>query len=113
MVISSDMTPSEKHYENVVCDLHLTDMRSVRVRHGMGMVTKVHEGFACTLDGCARFFGTKGYGDLTEDSEFTNFRTEPCCSSQHESERMYIRRTSDRLQWVCPVCNAAGAYESF
>ncbi len=73
----------EQYYENVVCDLHLTDMRSVQVRHGMGVVTKVVDGFACTVKGCARFFGTEGYSDLTENSEFTNIRTEPCFSSQH------------------------------
>jgi hypothetical protein len=100
------MTPIEKRCQNVLCDLHLTDMRSVQVKHGMGLVTKVLDGFACSSGGCTRFFGTEGYGNLRKDSEFTNIRTEPCCSNQHESEGMYIQRARDRLQWVCPVCNA-------
>jgi hypothetical protein len=110
LVISSEMTPKEKHCENVVCDVHLTDMRFGQLRHGMGLVTKVLDGFACALDGCGRFFGTEGYCDLTEDSEFTNPGTQPCCPNQHQSERMYIQRKPDHLQWVCPVCNAVRPY---
>jgi hypothetical protein len=100
----------QKRCEDVVCDLHVTDMRFVHVRHGMGLVTKALDGFACTTSGCIRFFGTEGYCDLTKDSEFINVRTEPSCSSQHKSERMYIQRKSGRLRWVCPVCNSTSPY---
>jgi len=94
------------HCANVVCDLHKTDMRFVQVRHGMGIITKVLDGFACSMKGCVRFFGTEGYSDLTKKSEFTNIRTEPSCSNQHEAQPMYIQRTPDCLRWVCPICEA-------
>jgi hypothetical protein len=97
--------------EDVVCDLHVTDMRFVHVRHGMGLMTKALDGFACTASGCNRFFGTEGYCDLTKDSEFINVRTEPSCSSQHKSERMYIQRKSGRLHWICPVCNSTKPHD--
>ena len=92
------MTPNEKRCETLVCDVHLSDMRYVQVRHGLGLLTRVLDGFACTARGCTRFFGTEGYSDLTEDSEFTNVRTEPCCLNHHNSERMYIQQMSDCLQ---------------
>ena len=34
------------HYENVVCDVHLTDMKFLNVRHGLGILTKLRDGFA-------------------------------------------------------------------
>jgi hypothetical protein len=109
VILSMGMTPGN-YCENVVCDLHLTDMRSVQVRHGMRVVTKVLDGFACTVKGCTRFFGTEGYSDLTADSEFTDIRAEPSCSNQHEAKPMYIQRRSDCLLWVCPVCNAVAPF---
>lgn len=95
------------HCEGVVCDVHLRNMRPVRVTQSMGMLTKTLEGFACSVAGCTRFFGTEGYSDLTKDSEFANVRTEPCCSKQHASERMYIQQKAGDFQWVCRICNAA------
>lgn len=99
------------HCENVVCDVHLTDMKFVHVRHGKGVLTLAHDGFLCSSEGCSRFFGVEGYADLTKDSDFANIRPEPSCSSQHESHRMYIQRTADGLLWVCPVCNADRPYD--
>jgi len=94
-------------YQNVVCDVHLADMKSVKLIHPTGALHKLREGFAaCPANGCDRFFGTEGYCDLTTDSEFASIRTEPCCSSQHQPVPMYIQRTTDRLQWVCPLCYA-------
>jgi hypothetical protein len=104
------MAPQELHYENVVCDVHLADMRFGRVRYGMGSCFKLLDGFACAVNGCIRFFGTQGYCDLTKDGEFTSIRTEPACSSQHEPQAMYIQRTSGSLQWVCPVCTAVAPF---
>jgi hypothetical protein len=104
------MTSSKLHCENVVCDLHFALMKSGQLMHSMGRYFKVLDGFACAVKGCCRFFGTEGYCDLTKDSEFTNIRTEPVCGRQHEPEAMYIQRTSDYLQWVCPVCRAAVPY---
>jgi hypothetical protein len=84
-----NMTLPESSLQNIVCDLHLTGMTFGQVRHG-GKLIKVHEGFACLVDGCTRFFGTDGYSDL-RDGEFANVRTEPSCSSQHETQPMYIQ----------------------
>jgi hypothetical protein len=101
------MTQAKRHCENVVCDVHLADMRPVRVTRGMGLYTRLLEGFAkCPVGGCTRFFGTEGYCDLTTDSDFANVRTASYCFNKHESQPMYIQRTPDYLQWVCPVCNA-------
>jgi hypothetical protein len=103
--------PTDMRCENVVCDVHLADMSPVRVTHGMGLYTKLLEGFAkCPVDGCTRFFGTEGYCDLTKDGDFTNIRTEPCCSSQHEPQPMSIQRTADRLHWSCPLCRARAPF---
>jgi len=90
--------------ENVVCDVHRTDMRSVEVRHSMGVVTRVVEGFACSVAGCVRFFGTEGYNDLTDKSEFANIRSQPSCSRAQTADPMYIQRTKDGLRWVCSSC---------
>jgi len=77
----------------------------------MGSCVKWLNGFACAVNGCGRFLAIiHGYCDLTADSEFTNIRTEPACSSQHEPQAMYIQRTPGSLQWVCPVCNAAAPF---
>jgi len=95
------------HCENVVCDVHLTDMKSMRVMQGMGIAAKVLDGFGhCPVSGCGRFFGTEGYCDLTNSSEFAKIRKEPTCSTRHERTPMYIQRTPDCLQWVCPMCSA-------
>jgi hypothetical protein len=76
----------------------------------MGVITKVLNGFRCSVVGCTRFFGTEGYSDLTEDSEFANIRTEPTCSSQHDCQPMYIQRTPVCLQWVCPACRRSAPF---
>src|SRR5258708_14256342 len=105
-----NMTLPESSFENVVCDLHLTGMNFAKVGHG-GKLIKVHEGFACLVGGCTRFFGTDAYSDL-RDGEFANVRTELSCSSQHELQPMYIQRTADSLQRICPVCSAAAPFGS-
>jgi hypothetical protein len=105
------MTPPEAHYENIVCDSHLTDMESVEVwtRHGP-VLRERSKGYSCTLKHCTRFFGTEGYSDITEEGEFANIRTEPACSNQHDSQPMYIQRTSVCLRWVCPVCKSVAPF---
>ena len=106
------MFPTEMQCENVVCDVHLTDMRFVNVRHGMGIITKVRDGFAgCPVADCNRFFGTEGYCDLTEDSEFANIRTEPICPSEHEAKPMYIQRDGGSLRWVCAICKSTAPFQ--
>lgn len=71
----------------------------------MGLVTRVLDGFNCSVTGCIRFFGTEGYCELTEGSTFTNIRTEPCCSAKHQREAMYIQRPPEGLRWACTVGN--------
>jgi hypothetical protein len=107
------MLKPKKLCENVVCDVHLSDMRPVVVVQGMGvMIAKRLEGFVCTVGGCIRFFGSEGYADLTKDSEFVNVRTEPCCSNHSdETQAMYIQRTLDGLRWACPACDANMAFD--
>jgi hypothetical protein len=103
--------PTEMRCENVVCDAHLADMRPVKVKHGMHLYASLLEGFArCPVGACTRFFGAEGYCDLTRDGDFTNIRTEPYCSIQHEPQPMYIQRAPDRLQWVCPICKAVAPF---
>ena len=100
------MAPTKTDFENVVCDLHLADMRSVQLHRG----TEVIEGFGkCPVGGCTRFFGREGYCELTDKGGFARVRTEPTCSTGHEPQAMYLQRTPGRLQWVCPVCRSVTA----
>jgi len=103
--LSLNMMPPEIYCENIVCDLHFTDMEPAEVWPGHGPVLKtISKGYQCTVKPCTRFFGTEGYSDLTEGGEFATVRTEPSWSRQHDVQPMYIQRTLYCLQWVCPVC---------
>jgi hypothetical protein len=105
------MMPPEISCENIVCDLHFTDMEpaEVRTRHGPVLKT-VSKGYLCNVKPCTRFFGTEGYSDLTEDGEFVTIRTEPNCSSLHDAQPMYIQQKPDCLRWACPVCKAVARF---
>ena len=97
--------------ENIVCDLHFMDMEPAEVwtQHGP-VLKKLSKGYQCTVKPCTRFFGTEGYSDKTEDGEFSNIRTEPACSNQHDSQPMYIQRTLVCLRWICPVCKSVAPF---
>jgi hypothetical protein len=104
---------TEMHCDNVVCDVHLKDMTFATVRYSHGILITVKDGFAaCPVNGCNRFYGTEGYCDLTEDAEYSNVRLQPCCEAGHLSKPMYVQRTSQSLQWVCPICGATAPYQT-
>ena len=105
------MTLTGNHFEQIVCDVHLTDMAFGDMKHSVGEHTQIETGHRCTVDGCARSFGRIGYGDVTEELEFINVRTHPICSNQHKSQAMYIHRVLETFQWRCPVCNSIRGYD--
>jgi len=95
------MTLTKTEFENVVCDLHLADMRAMQVLQGTDLI----DGFGkCPVGGCTRFFGNGGYCEIIDEGAFARVRTEPTCSKRHEPQPMYLQRTPDCIRWICPLC---------
>ena len=99
---------NEARYVGVLCDKHqFAEMTPVKVTQGRGnLVCEFYEGFRCSVPSCKRFFGTMGYADMIENTEFENLLNGPGCP-QFSTLPMYLQKVpeSGLIRWVCAQCN--------